>query len=329
MLRGFGKEGAINIGPSTAAADLLWVDCLQPTRAEELMLEKLLKVELPTPEERREREVSNRMNDEGGTLTMTVNLVSKSDSAAPENTPVTFILTATHLITLRYDELRSFINFSEQFQKVHHYNSSQEAFLGLLEHIIERLTDVLEHVGTNIEGISADLFGIKAQLATQPPYPMRGKRKRSRNSKPRELLNRVGAIGNLDGKVRESLVSCQRLINFMYDSPRWSPEVKQHLKIHKADLQALCEHSYFLADKITFLLDAVLGLINIEQNDIIRIFSIAAVMFMPPTLIASIYGMNFKHMHELNWDLGYEYALMLMLLSTFIPYLFFKKKGWM
>lgn len=340
MIYAFGANGKVQIlNPQRAPADLwefVWVDCVAPTREEESMVERLLGVELPTHEEMRGAEVVNRLSEHGGIFTMATVLVAKSDSAAPETSVVTFILTPKHLITLRYHEYVAFKNFSSDF----HYTSADGALVGLIENIMERSADLLDRVGVEAETVSADLFNFKMQAAgvTQPHVNTKTaakpsnkpKRKKAKHTKPREILNRVGAIGNLDTKIRESLVSLQRLTNFLNDTrtAQFSHESRIQLQAKRADLQALCEHSYFLADKITFLLDATLGLINIEQNDIIKVFSIAAVMFMPPTLIASIYGMNFKYMNELSWDLGYEYALMLMLLSTLAPYFFFKKRGW-
>ncbi len=336
MIYAFGATGKVQIlNPQRAPADLwefIWIDCVAPTREEEAMVEKLLGVDLPTREEMKGVEVANRMSEHGGIFTMTTILVAKSDSAMPETSAVTFVLTPKHLITLRYHEYVAFKNFSSDF----HYTSADAAFVGLIENIMERSADLLERVSMEAETVSADLFSFRLQALslTQPHVgakpASKPKRKKARSLKPREILNRVGAIGNLDTKIRESLVSVQRLTNFLNDTrtAHFSHESRIQLQAKRADLQALCEHSYFLADKITFLLDATLGLINIEQNDIIKVFSIAAVMFMPPTLIASIYGMNFKYMNELNWDLGYEYALMLMLLSTLAPYFFFKKKGW-
>lgn len=349
MLQVFGgKNGTMRMLTTQEAwpapEEMVWVDCVNPTREEELRVETLLGLQLPTPEEMAEIEVSNRLYEEqtthGPVYTMTATLVGRSDSDIPETGPVTFILAPHHLVTLRYNEYKSFNNFAADWQKhASNYTTADRALAGLVEHVVERLADLLERVGNETENISTDLFALKAGVKSNLKIKDRDrekekekdKKKRKKPMKPRELLNRVGAVGNLDAKVRESLVSLQRLVNFLNEKRThlFSEEGRSMIHAMRHDIQALCEHSYFLADKITFLLDATLGLINIEQNDIIRIFSIAAVMFMPPTLIASIYGMNFKHMHELNWELGYEYALMLMLCSTLIPFFYFKKKGWM
>ena len=337
MFQVFGPVGAVSSsGSLPEISGISWIDCHHPTREEELAIEKRLGINLPTREEMAEIEDSNRLYEEttpqGMVYTMTATLVGRSDSDIPDAGPVTFILTPKHLITLRYNEYRAFANFSADFNKhLGAHPTADRALTGLIEHIIERLADLLERVNADIEGISSDLFALKLNTKGASKRTEKRTAKRKKSLKPREILNNVGATGNLDAKVRESLVSLQRMVNFLSEkrTQGWTGEARSQLSALRSDIQALCEHSYFLADKITFMLDATLGLINIEQNDIIRIFSIAAVMFMPPTLIASIYGMNFQHMHELHWQYGYEYALVLMLFSTVAPFLFFKKKGWM
>ena len=150
-----------------------------------------------------------------------------------------------------------------------------------------------------------------------------------------ELIENIGEEGDFVSKMRESLVSIGRVVAFMQaitDQLRENKQMKEHkarIKILQRDIVSLTDHATFLSGKISFLLDAVLGLISIEQNGIIKIFSVAAVVFLPPTLVASIYGMNFKFMPELDWQLGYPFALVLMVLSAILPFLYFKRKGWL
>lgn len=346
MLNFFGSNGAkvlFHGNESVLFEDFVWLDCFQPTPEEERLIETTLGIELPTREEMMEIETTNRLVEEGAVYTMTTTLVSKSDTNAPENAPVTFILTPHHLITVRYSEFVSFRTFIADFQhSPASYPTADRTFTALQSMILARLADVLERVGFEIEHISNDLFKNEMAIHTHVPFgsssknPFHGQGackngKRRRPINTRALLEREGSVGNLDAKVRESLVSLQRTVSFLNDArtARFSPESRVELAAARTDIQALSEHSYFLADKITFLLDATLGVINIEQNDIIRIFSIAAVMFMPPTLVASVYGMNFKHMPELSWQWGYEYGVLIILLSALVPFLFFKKKGWL
>jgi magnesium transporter len=334
MIHLFGPTGAHLLAPGNTAAlssGFVWIDCYQPTREEETLLENALGIEIPTRQEMLEIEVSNRLYEEGAVYTMTATMIGKADSQTPESGPVTFILTPNHLITLRYGEYMPFRTFISDFQKnPAAYATPDRVFSGIIDKITERLADILEKVGFEIEVLSADIFK-RQSLNTQPPIPHTKQSKKATNVNLRELLNRTGFAGSIDNKARESIVSFQRLLSFMNTTrtARFCPESIEQIQTAARDLQSLSEHSHFISDKIAFLLDATLGLINIEQNDIIRIFSIGAVMFMPPTLVASLYGMNFQHIPELTWQHGYEYALLLMLLSTLIPLLFFKKKGWL
>jgi len=332
MLHRFGSSGAKLItsgNTSSLSSEFVWLDAFQPTREEERLITTTLGVDIPTREEMLEIEASNRLREEhtnGGSPTfyLTTTLVSRADSASPEASPVTFILSGNRLITLRHGEFMAFRTFIADFQRdPAAYKTADRVFSGISDRIVERLADILERVGFEAEEVSAEIF--RRRIDTQT---------RQKSGKPinlRHTLHRVGNIGSLDAKTRESIVSMSRLLSFLNDarSAGFATESRLAIQSARADLTALAEHSYFLADKITFLLDAVLGLINLSQNEIIQVFSIAAVMFMPPTLIASIYGMNFHRLPELTWQHGYEYALLLMLLSALIPWLFFKKKGWL
>src|SRR5262249_54477654 len=144
-----------------------------------------------------------------------------------------------------------------------------------------------------------------------------------------QILRAIGRKGDLASKVRESLVSIGRLLLYLAheaDSMRWAKEQRAQLRGMQRDVHSLSDHAAYLTNKIQFLLDAMLGVVTIEQNNVIKIFSVAAVALMPPTLIASIYGMNFKHMPELEWIFGYPIAIVLMVVAMALPYLFFKWK---
>jgi len=147
-----------------------------------------------------------------------------------------------------------------------------------------------------------------------------------------DILRTIGRKGDHTSKVRESLVSIGRLLLYLAneaDSMRWAKEPKAQLKGMQRDVQSLSDHATYLTNKIQFLLDAMLGVVSLEQNNIIKIFSVAAVVLMPPTLVASIYGMNFRNMPELDWTFGYPLAIVLMLIAAGLPYVFFKWKKWL
>jgi magnesium transporter len=189
---------------------------------------------------------------------------------------------------------------------------------GLLESVIERTADVLERVGVGLDDLSANVFAPAAKGGAH-----------SRNL--RSVMERIGRDGDLTSKARESLVTLARQLTFVQQTTavQMPNEMRARYRSMSRDVLALSDHASFLANKSSFMLQATLGLINIEQNNIIKIFSVAAVMFLPPTLIASIYGMNFHFMPELDWPFGYPLALGVILVSAILPYLFFRRRGWL
>jgi magnesium transporter len=190
--------------------------------------------------------------------------------------------------------------------------SSSSCLFNLLDAVVERLADLLEHTGESVEVVSAAIFA------------------RPKGAQFEALLTDLARAQSLTSMTRNSLVSLARLFSFATLAPEIAadPECVAHLKTLQRDGQSLTEHAGFQSSHIAFLLDAALGLINIEQNGIIKFFSVAAVILMPPTLVASIYGMNFHHMPELSWPFGYPMALSVMALSAIGPYLWFKRRGW-
>ena len=191
--------------------------------------------------------------------------------------------------------------------------------LGLIETIIDRVADVLEHAGLDADRIGDDVFVVE-------------RKKPMTTNELKRILSRIARIGDLTSKARESLVSISRLLMFLSTGPgavKLSKDSKVHMKTALRDANQLADHSTYLANKAEFLLDATMGLINIEQTNIIKIFSVAATALMPPTMIASIYGMNFKFMPELDEIWGYPVALIVMILSALAPFVFFKRKGWL
>jgi magnesium transporter len=305
--------------PAVIPEHCLWVDLLEPTLEEEHAVEQLLAVEVPTREEMREIETSNRLYEEDGALYMTATILTRIDTERPEAAAFTFILVGNKLITNRYHDTLPFRRFTAYAERHSAAAGSARAILaGLLEAVIERIADVLERVGADLDELSAGVF-----------TPQRRRSSFSRDM--RAVMERIGRNGDLISKSRESLVSLGRLLSFVQQSSQanLTPEVRARLKTASRDVLALSDHATFVSNKASFMLQATLGLINIEQNETVKIFSVVAVVFLPPTLIASIYGMNFHFMPELDWKLGYPLALLLMVASAVGPYLFFKRKGWL
>ena len=304
--------------PAPFPDEFLWADLFEPTVEEEKAVESLLTVDVPTRDEMKEIETSNRLYEEGNAVYMTATVGSKLDSGMPESSAITFILANDRLITNRYVDptpVRRFMQYVERSPAA--CTSSATLLAGLLESFVERIADLLERVQGELDTVSHTIFG-------------RGQGQPS-SADLQAMIRKIGANGDLVSKARESLVSFQRLLMYVQQatSVTLSQDQRGRYKSALRDVQSLSDHAGFLANKIQFLLDAVLGLINLEQNNIIKIFSVAAVMFLPPTLVASVYGMNFHRMPELDKAWGYPLALVLMVVSAVVPYLYFRRRGWL
>jgi len=303
--------------PAPEAA--VWIDLVSPTVQEDKLVEALLGIAVPTREEMQEIEVSSRLYVENGGRYMTATLMCHSETAAPKTTPVTFILAAHRLLTVRYDDPRPFAIIEHKLARACPPKVTGETVLmDLLDAVIDRSADIQERIGAEVDQVSHSIF--EPDEEGEPPSY-------------KDVLKALGRKGDLTSKVRESQVSVGRLLLFLAHEAevmKWGKDVRTQLQSMQRDVISLTDHATYLANKITFLLDALLGIVSIQQNDIIKIFSIAAVVFMPPTLVASIYGMNFhQNMIELDWPLGYPFALFLMVLFAVLPLLFFKWKKWL
>ena len=316
-----GKPGALRLeGGRHAAPETVWIDLLRPTPNEEGTIEAALRIDIPVREKLAEIEASSRLYTQGDAIFMTSTIISRADGDKPEIDAITFIVKGQILVTVRYCEPRSFDIFIARSQRPEGCPPTGDGvFVSLLETIVDRAADHLERVGTIAAATSKEVF----QIAD-------GKKRNFTN-----LLRRIGEEGDFTSDVRESLVSLSRLTAFysaVLDIDRKVEGRKvqrSHLKTLQRDLSSLTDHASFLSDKISFILDATLGMISIEQNTIIKIFSVAAVVFLPPTLIASIYGMNFHVIPELDWLWGYPFALGLMVVSVVATFIYFRRKGWL
>lgn len=295
--------------------DALWIDLINPTPEEEELIERNLEFDVPTREEMREIEISSRLYKENDILFMTATMIAKAESNAPKQDAVTFILTKKQLITLRYIEPQAFKLFNNRLSKIPPFTNPASLLTELLDVTVDRLADILEMINHQLELISKRIFHYTS----------------SKNHNYQKLLQQVGVNGELCSKIVESLVAFHRLIPFFEQSTviQMNAEDKTRLHALNKDITSLNDHALFLSNKISFLLEATLGMVQIEQNAIIKIFSVAAVIFLPPTLIASMYGMNFRHMPELAWQYGYLFAVSLMLLASWLPYKYFKYKKWL
>lgn len=311
-----------------AIRDARWIDLVGPVAAEKQLVETVLGLELPSRAEMLEIEASSRFYRERGATYITILIVVGVDADEPGSVPVTFILAPTgQLVTVRFDDPQPFramtLACTRQAQGAH----GLDLAIRLFELVIERTADLLERASGEIDTASRLIFGrgLPADRRLSP-------------ADLTALLRQVGTTHFMLHKVHDSLLTLNRAVGFLNLSRAdgaetaalaGSASARDRLKSIVRDIVSLTENAAFLTQNIGFLIDAALGRISIEQNAIVKIFSVAAVIFLPPTLVASVYGMNFEAMPELGWRLGYPWALALMLLSAVVPYLWFKRKGWL
>lgn len=292
--------------------DVVWIDLLHPTKEEELAVEAALGLELPTSAEMEALEPSSRLYQEAGATFMTATLLAKGDEPTPVPTPATFVLAGGRLITLRYEQLRAFSVYSGRAHSLGAATGAA-ALLGLLDAIVERLAQVLDASGHRVETASQIVLG------------------RPQSGDFRPLLAQLAQTQSVTALTRTSLVGIGRVVGFAALSAEVArdPECRAHLDSLHHDVQSLTDHAGHQSGHIAFLLDAALGLISIEQNSIIKVLSIVALVFTPPTLIASVYGMNFEHLPELHLLYGYPLALLAMLLTMVLPLVWLRRRGWL
>jgi magnesium transporter len=306
--------------PPVLPESAVWIDLVKPTPEEDRAVERLAGIAVPTREDMQEIEISSRLYIEHGARYMTATLMCHSDTDMPRTTAVTFILAGHRLVTVRYDEPRPFVLVEHKLARSCMAGISGEMVLmELLDAVIDRCADILERAGAEVDQVSHDIF--------EPESARHGEAKRYS-----QILITIGRKGDLVSKVRESLVSIGRVVTFLsavVEGVKWSKDMREQLKTMQRDVASLTDHASYLSNKITFTLDAMLGVVNLEQNNIIKLFSVMAVVLMPPTLIASIYGMNFKVMPELEWVHGYPMALAMMLMAAVLPYVLFRWKKWL
>ena len=327
MLRIFSATGhRLVMAGDALPDDAVWIDLVNPTPEVERQVETALGFCVPTADEMAEIETSSRLYVDNGAIVMTATLATGIMAETPETVPVSFVLGRSHLVTVRYADIRSFDRYAGQLMRTpDQCGSAAMALMGLIDAIVDRLADGLEHVGREVDQISRAAFR-RAEA--------RGRQQRRSNLALQALLTRLGAAQDGLSKARESVVSLTRALSFLQFAARDQVKagdagLSAQIKTQLRDLASLADQASFIGNNLTFLLDATLGLISIEQNAIFKIFSIASIVFLPPTLVAGIYGMNFAHMPELGWEFGYPMALAIMLAAAVLPYAIFRWRGWL
>lgn len=324
MLRTYGPgcDGSVIEANAERIPDgATWIDLEEPTHAEEQLVERCIQVDVPTQDELAEIEPSSRLYEQNGALYMTISVLYGVEESRPSSTPIGFVLAGNRLVTIRYVTPKPIRAFADHVRRDGELaRDAPTVLVRLLDAIIDRLADELEHVGGEVERLSSEIFQKEPDQRRIPA------------EKLTRVLTSIGRVQTLLTKIRYTAVSTSRMLSFLAGSSRLndssSADVRHHLASLTTDATSLSEHASFLTDNLQFLLDASLGLISIEQNAAMKLFSWAAVVFLPPTLIAGVYGMNFKHMPELNWVFGYPMALVFILISAVAPYFYFKKRGW-
>jgi magnesium transporter len=322
--RGACSGPAADPGRAVLAPDVVWIDLLKPEANEIAFVEKTTGLTVPSLDELSEIESSSRLRACDGALYLSAPLIYRPEPDQPLSTPVGFVLTRDRLITVRFAELPSFAGFADRTIPPDSPDvTSSGIFTELLEAVVDRLADALERSASELDTLSHRLF------RAGPAAPL-SRRRSMEEADLRVTLRRVGHNGDLASKIRDSLLGIARIVPFVLTLAADSlpPEIKPRLETLRQDVASLNDYDAHLLNKVQLLLDATLGLINIDQNNIIKVLTVVSVVGVPPTLVASIYGMNFKNMPELDWAWGYPYGLALIALSAILPLLWFKWRGW-
>lgn len=322
--RGIRSERAADADRAVLPPDIVWIDLLKPEARETALIEKTTGLAVPTRDELSEIESSSRLRARDGALYLSAPLIYRPEPDQPLSTPVGFVLTRDRLITVRFAELPSFASVADRTIPPDSPRVTSAGMLTeLLEAVVDRLADALERSASELDTLSHRLF------RAGPAGPL-SRRRSIEQADLRVTLRRVGHNGDLASKIRDSLLGIARTLPFVLTmAADWlPPEIKPRLETLRQDVSSLNDYDAHLLNKVQLLLDATLGLINIDQNNIIKVLTIVSVVGVPPTLVASMYGMNFKHMPELDWTWGYPYGLALIALSAVLPLLWFKWRGW-
>ncbi len=308
------------VQPQDEAA--IWLDLQDGTQAEREVAGQASGLALPSRAEVAEIESSSRLRVDGDVLTLSVPVISRTGDELPVPSPLGFVLSPARLVTLRWARLPAFDAYAARLGAGTTAPDSMTAFVGLLEALVDRLADVLEQVAHELDQLSALIFH----------SDQGGSRRLSRQDAAlRATLRRVGIAGDLVSRMSDSLLGLARVAGFVPQAAAgWMPAAAApRFAALRTDIASLKEYDVQLTNKVQFLLDATLGFLNIEQNTGIKVLTVVSLVGIPPTLIASVYGMNFKNMPELNWTYGYPYALTLIVLSVVVPLGLFKWRGWL
>lgn len=307
-------------GEGAALEGVVWLDLMDPTEAERGLVERVTGLRVPGREDLAEIESSSRLSTERGALYLSAPTHVLDAEGVSHSSPLGFVLSERRLVTVRYAALPVF----EQCGSTFHLEGVQGgapdgvvAFLWIMEAIVDRMADVLEHIGVELDLMSRRVFRPEGASPARTDVQLRA------------TLRGVGRAGDRLSNLRDSLVGVQRVVGYVAETARWiRAEDRPRFLTLRQDTVSLADYDVQLSNKVQFLLDATLGFINIEQNNGIKVLTVVSVVGVPPTLMASIYGMNFHNMPELSWVWGYQYGLLVIVLSGLLPLVWFRRKGW-
>jgi len=306
---------------SPAALGVSWLDLLNPTDEERAGVESRYGLRLPSRQELSEVESSSRVSEKSGVLFLSMPIVAHANALDEPPSPVGFVLSKDLLVTIRYTPLLSFDTVAAKFSTAVGRGTGVEAFVALVDAMVDLGADLLEGIASELDAVSRTVF---PKLRDDPRHPARS------NDALRDLLTDVGRAGERLSRIRDILLGLQRIVPFVSGAEcDWIPhKMHDRLNVAQSDLLSLADYETHLSDRVQFLLDAVLGFINTRQNDVFQVLTIVSVVGIPPTLVAGIYGMNFRNMPEYTWAWGYQWGLGLIALTTVLPILWFKRRGW-
>ena len=324
MLTAFVCDGATlrrSAAPAdNALRDAAWIDLLNPDPDEVRRVGEATDLRIPSEADLSEIETSSRLATEDGTLYLSMPLVARLDEG-PRAVPAGFVLSPERLLTIRFAPSRVFDAFVDrQLNTETAERGGAHILVGLLETIVDRQADALEKMRADLDAVSQRIFREGRRLS-----------RKGEDALLRETLATIGRTGEAISYIRDSQLGADRIVPYVLGNAKdWLPaDLEPRLNTLRQDITSLKDYDLHLDDKVQFLLDATLGFINIAQNNVVKVLTVASVAGIPPVLIAGIYGMNFKLMPELDWHWGYPFALVMIALSTIVPLVWFKLKGWL
>jgi magnesium transporter len=319
-----GKDGIeVAMDAKTIPSEVNWIDVVHPDAREIAFLERTLGIDVPTLETLSEIETSSRLRSAKEWLYLSIPMIHRADGFMPALTPLGFVLSKDVLLTVRFQHMKAFDDVLETISRCPAQVGGSGALADILEVIVDHAADVLEGVGGDLDRLTEEIFGTNAAS-------FRRHRPREDGDKLRGVTRKIGRNGDLTSKIEDLLLGMRRVVAYVAANaaPYLEAGIRAKLESLQRDIDSLNDYETHLTDKIHFLLDATLGLANIDQNNIFRILTVVSVIGIPPTFVASMYGMNFKNIPEYDWSFGYQYGLLLIALSAIVPIIWFKWRGW-